>query len=144
MGITNPGEQYFKDGTWGWNGTAWVKAGVLLAYKGQVLEQVYVANAAAGANVLRASAVPVGELWVVTAMFALNITSATTSTNLGFQSGATDIGFAGTGALLAGVGFSWSGHLYLVAGQKPMCSVGGCTLNDDLYFTCNGYKVGLT
>lgn len=27
-GITNPAEEYFKDGLWAWNGTAWVKVTV--------------------------------------------------------------------------------------------------------------------
>ena len=143
-GITDPNQEYFKDGTWSWDGTQWRKAGLLFGYKSQLMAQVYVPNAVVGANTMLGAAVPVGELWVLTALLCLNIGHATTSTFMGVQQGGTNFWAAATGALLALVGFSWSGNLYLVAGDKPVGTIFGCSLNDDLWFIYHGYKMRLT
>jgi len=64
-GITDPNQEYFKDGTWGWDGTRWRKLALVFGYSDIYGETVFNAAAAAGTNYLTFSTVPAGEVWVV-------------------------------------------------------------------------------
>jgi len=143
-GITDPNQEYFKDGTWHWDGTEWRKGGLAFEYAGQVLDSEIVASAPAGSNTLQGEAVPTGYIWVITAMQVFDSIHGVSSALLGVDSGGTSYWLAATGALAILEGFSWSGSMYLVAGDKPQAVLKGVTLNDYLYFAYAGYAMRLT
>lgn len=144
MGITNPGEEYFKDGGWSWTGSEWIKGGLPFEYESQVIGSVVEATGDAGRNDLVGPAVPPGYIWVITAMMAFNAQHGLSLVQLGVLQGANLYLVAATGALLVNVGYSWSGNLYLVAGDKPQAKLDGVTLNDYLYFAYAGYQMRIT
>lgn len=140
-GITDPSEEYFKDGLWGWNGSAWRKSGLLFSYTNQLLGESDNANADAGQNLLYGTTVPAGEIWVVTAMMVVNTISQTSSSNLGLYTGSLYRWVSARGVLAASAGHSWSGHIYLVEGDTVVAVANGCTAGDDLFFSYLGYKM---
>lgn len=64
--ITQPTEEYFKDGGWGWDGTRWRKNNLLFGYVAAIGQDLVNADLDAGTNTLSGTAVPAGEVWVVT------------------------------------------------------------------------------
>lgn len=140
-GITDPSEEYFKDGIWGWNGSAWRKAGLHFSYSDQVLGQVVETNAAAGTNTLSGSSPAAGEIWVITAMEIHNTASAVNTARLAVRASSVNYWLAASPALAAKVGLSWSGVVILAYGDVPYAGMWGCTANDDLYFHYLGYKM---
>lgn len=92
-GITDPAEEYFKDGVWGWDSAAeaWKKLEAtpsgylpvvapggdrLFSVEDVIVDKKVTTNASAGWNVLDHTAVPSGKLWVVTNIVATNESSA--------------------------------------------------------------------
>lgn len=140
-GITDPAEEYFKDGLWGWNGTAWRKAGLLFSYGGQVLGQVVVASATAGTNILTGDSPASGEVWVITAMEVHNTASPVSTARLAIFSGAKNYWLAASPALAMQVGLSWSGVVVLEEDDVPRGALWGCVAGDGLYFHYLGYKM---
>lgn len=64
--ITDPTEAYFKDGQWTWDGTQWRKQPLLFGYSDVYDERISNINVPAGTVTQTFSAVPAGEVWVVT------------------------------------------------------------------------------
>jgi len=142
-GITNPTEEYFKDGLWGWDGTRWRKAGLLFSYTAQILGQTIDTTASTGVNDLLGGAVPAGEVWVITAMEGHDNTSGVSSLLVGVMRSGQLYPCGVVGALLKSVGYSWGGKLCLVEGDQPVVRFKGVTLNDDLYFNYFGYTMAI-
>lgn len=140
-GITDPSEEYFKDGSWGWSGSAWRKSGLLFSYTASAMQSVFDANASTGVNTLLGTAVPAGEVWVITAMEVHNNTSGVSAALVGVTRAGSFYAAASTAALAKAVGLSWSGSIYLVEGDQASGRLKGCTAGDDLYFTYFGYKM---
>ena len=80
-GITNPTEEYFKDGLWGWDGTQWRKAGVPLWYRSSYFEDL--GGTATGSYWSKySSPVPSGYIYVITAISIRNTSRAPTITEI--------------------------------------------------------------
>jgi len=144
MGITNPGEPYFKDGGWHWNGSAWIKGGLAFEYAGQLLGRVFTTTAAAGTNTLLSGAVPAGSLYVATAMAVRNANNVTTGRVVGIFQGSVQYWLGGDGGGAADTAFSWRGVMVAVAGDNLLGILNGCTAGDDIYFYYSGYIMRLT
>ena len=144
MPITDPTQEYFKDGSWHWTGSVWVKGGLPFEYASQILGEVIDSNAGTGNNFLAGGAVPPDYIWVITSMCAIDSVSGMSGARLGVLVGAGHNWAAATGALLVRVGFSWAGQLTLVEGDKAEAMFQGCTAGDDLYFYYFGYAMRLT
>lgn len=144
MGITDPAQEYFKDGGWHWDGSRWRKGGLAFEYAGQLLGQVAEANAAAGQNLLESGAVPADEIWVVTALSTRNNISTVTKRFLGVHQGATYHWLASDAGGAAYSALTWSALLIAVDGDKIAALQDGCTFNDHLFFDYAGYIMRLT
>ncbi len=144
MGITDPTEQYFKDGGWHWTGSEWIGGGLAFEYAGQLLGQVYVASALAPWQYVFSDAVPPGEAWIATAMAIENVTSITSGRFLGVQQGGNEYWLGIDAGGVAGTAYAWSGFLVLVEGAKLAGGINGCTVDDGVYFWYAGYKMRLT
>jgi len=144
MSITDPSQEYFKDGGWHWTGSEWIKGGLAFEYASQVCGKVGNVDADAGDNSLVGLQVPEGYIWVITALAAFNDTNGVSGVRLGGRFGGARSWVAMTGALAAKVGFSWSGTVCLVEGDNPEALLAGCTAGDDLWFYYFGYAMKVT
>ena len=141
MGITNPGEPYFKNGGWGWNGSEWVKLGVVWGYSAVYQESAVNNDAAAGTNYLSGAVVPAGEVWVLTNIIVWDLATANSYINLMLHDGVNVHVIHRKKGPTADVAEEWSGHVYLQAGDKLYCGFYGCALHDVLSMTGFGYKM---
>ena len=143
-GITNPGEEYFKDGLWGWDGAQWRKLALLFGYTDRYADQTVNTSAAAGTNALVLTTVPAGEVWVVFSIAAFDANSATTTILTGARLGAVEHYLTSKATPAASELVLWTGQIVLKAGDYLFGVFYGCTLNDDLYLTACGYKMKVT
>jgi len=140
-GITNPAEEYFKDGGWGWDGTRWRKDNLTWGYNGTLANRQSTLAAAAGTNTLNHSIVPAGEVWVIVTHGMVNANTAVPGTLYAVISG---VGYTvkAYGTMVAGI---WSTGvplgIVLAAGDYMSAMFESCVLNDDLYSDITGYKM---
>jgi len=142
-GPTQPTEQYFDKGLWGYDSTQWRKLSLVWGYTDRLADQESLADAAAGTNTLVHTTVPAGEVWVITGGSVIDAQTAATCSFL---------------AVLGGVGFfiysygtltPWrysampACHFVLKAGDYVQSEFGSCVLNDDLVSNVWGYKMGV-
>ena len=144
MGITDPGQGYFKDGGWHWDGSGWIKGGLAFEYAGQIMGVTFEGDAAAGVNDVFGVVVPADEIWVLTGMCVVDDDNATTGSTVGVAKGASYYWLSCAGALGAGLGFTWGGSVCLVEGDRPYGTKKGCTAGDDLRLFWFGYRMRLT
>ena len=143
MGITDPSEQYFKDGGWHWTGSVWIKGGLAFEYADQLVGQVTDASASAGANLLESGTVPAGEIWVVTALSTRNNISTVSARLLGIKHAGTYHWLAGDAGGAAYSALSWAAQLIAIEDDLLAATLRGCTLNDDIFFDYAGYIMRL-
>ena len=143
-GITNPTEEYFKDGTWGWDGTQWRKAGLLWSYSDRYVERAKNESAAAGNNNLEGSTVPAGEVWVVQGVLVMNEYTATQCNVFLTISG---VGYTLTErvTLAPNVWYHFAiNPAIMKAGDYLRAFFSNCQAGDALYMDINGYKMKVT
>ena len=141
MPITDPTEQYFKDGTWGWDGSQWRKLPIVWGYSDRYAEYLSTNDATAGNNYLTGTLVPVGEVWVVTNLLLLNVGSATVATQGELYDGTTGFIVHRVSAPASGAIIEWQGQVYLKAGDRMRATFYSCSLGDNLRATFLGYKM---
>jgi len=140
-GITNPAEEYFKDGLWGWDGSTWRKLPMLWGYSDRYAESQARSDAASGWNGLTFSTVPAGEVWRVTSVVWINSVSSC-STIIGYLYTETNVlPFATEETPVANEHYVCPCNLTLKAGDKLGISFLGCTLHDNLFAWALGYKM---
>ena len=143
-GITNPTEEYFKDGTWGWDGTQWQKLGLIFGYYDRLAGQVVNDNASAGNNTLTGNPVPAGEIHVIQAVSVVDITSNVTRIYLRANAGAISCIIADEYSVTAGHWVIALPNIVMKAGDYLSCIFYDCTAGDDLYLRWWGYKMKVT
>ena len=143
-GITDPTEEYFKDGTWGWDGTQWRKIGLLFGYYDRLAGKTVNDNATAGTNIVDSATVPAGELWVVQLIAGLNLNTAVTSIRLILVAGSISCGLLDEVPAAANRWVTWTGEIVLKEGDKIQAAFLGCTAGDDIILIWWGYKVATT
>ena len=142
-GITNPTEEYFKDGIWGWDGSQWRKQGILLGYHSALSLNIINSNASAGTNILETDAVEMNYLWVMETIGVANVNTAPSRLTIYVYRGGTNYPLLDTSSTVVGVYSIWNGQLVMVAGDRIRAYIYGCTAGDDLYLRVLGYKVTL-
>lgn len=98
-------------------------------------------DASEGANTLNSDAVPAGKIWVITHVMGFNGTSAATLTAIYGTHDATAVECARATSLAQNVPLTFSGRLYLDAGDTISMYMSGCNKGDDLYFSYSGYQM---
>lgn len=140
-GITDPTEAYFKDGTWGWDGSLWRKLPLVWGYSALAGEALSNTNLGAGTNYLNGTAVSAGEVLVVRQVSLRYI--GTVPTLIECQS----FGTLGYPVLLhqpSPVSTQWYYEPcfeILVAGDYMRAYVAGATAGNNFYFRYSGYKM---
>ena len=142
-GPTQPTEQYFDKGLWGYGGTQWRKLPLLWGYTDRLLLQGSTTTATAGTNIFTLATVPAGQVWVVTGVSMMDVNTAF---GAGVDAYFTD-GVATVKAWYAGVAAQWqtwdNTFLVLKAAEYLKVYFTGCALNDDLYANVWGYKMAV-
>ena len=142
-GITNPTEEYFKDGLWGWDGSQWRKLGILFGYHSTLAQNILNSSAAAGTNVLETAAVSSGEIWVVEAIGVMDVHHAPSGIIFCVRRGGEDYPFHDTTTTAASTWLCWTGRITLGPGDIVKIYILGCTAGDELKLRVLGYKVSL-
>jgi len=141
---TSPAEQYFGRGQWGHDGTQWRKLRLLFGYTDTLRIRKVEANAVAGTNVLESSAVPAGEIWVVSLVRGWDAISAVGTSNIGVVTGGVNYPLDDQVAPAAGADARFTGSLVLKEGDKLRFTVWGATAGDVLYLIGLGYEMGVS
>jgi len=140
-GVTDPASPYFKDGQWGWDGTVWRKLPLIFGLSEAYRESEVNLNAGAGVNILTASTVPEGEVWVVTHIVAFNTVTNSSVVILQVYDGSTI--YYLRRLLTPGVGGEviHSAPIYLEQDDRVQAEFRGCVAGDDIFMTVYGYKM---
>lgn len=165
MGITDPAEEYFKDGLWGWatsvweklvssggllftalhgyDGSAWRKLALVWGYSDVYGEWEQETNVSAGNNTLTFSTVGAGEIWVVTGFSAFCAQTNITRVELRASVGGTAIRIKQAPYGTANQTVDWAGVLVLKEGDELTVLFTACSLNDDIFASAWGYKMSI-
>jgi len=144
MPITDPNQQYFKDGGWGWNGTAWVKLGVVWGYSDRYAERFD--DTAVGASDITQTfaTVPAGEVWVITGFSAYAKQTNVTFVYMIANCGVFPLELVVNPYTTAYVGLVAPSPIILKAGDFLRVIWYGCILGDTVRSAANGYKMKVT
>lgn len=140
-GITNPAEEYFKDGGWGWDGSVWRKLPLLWGYSGVYAETKTDVNATVTFDSLQTTNVDAGEIWVITNIQAHDEDTVLTRIELSVYDGAGYQRIKIVASPAVFVGLDWQGHLVLAVGQHIYCGYEGTVANDNIHLHVRGYKM---
>ena len=128
----------------GYIGGAWQKDPIRLGYSDVVRRAWSDTNLSAGANSEDDTAVPAGEIWVITNIAAAYVGTMTNVT-LKFivYSSATEYRLCEFTGLTSGVWASWQGEIVLEPGELLRVGVANATSGDDLYAAAVGWRVDI-
>ena len=143
-GITDPTEEYFKDGLWGWNGTQWRKLNLLFGYSGPYSEMKSNTNVPAGTFSLAGSTVPAGEIWVVYGMSGYVGSTSCNIIQFGFWNGDTGIICCHIKSPASYQVYDYQGTIVLAAGYYSFLKMYNATEGDDASLFVWGYKMKVT
>lgn len=141
MGPTIPTEEYFDKGQWGHDGTQWRKLNLVWGYYDRLVEQVTIADASAGNNLLYHTIVPAGYLWIVRGVNVRDTPTAALCFCVIYD-GATAYYIYEYGTLVASTFRLFSpGEIVLKPGDRILSDFYGCALHDVLVSVLWGYKM---
>lgn len=112
-------------------------------FSGVVLRAIGTASLAAGTNNIDDSAVPAGEIWVITNLRFQYTGTPPTRVNAALVSGGTGYPLFAVLAPASGQDYDRQGFWVMAEGDVLRVSVTGATLNDDLYLHATGFKTDL-
>ena len=144
MEITNPAEEFFKDGGWGHDGSQWRKLALLWGYSDVYKEAKSNTNADVGTNYLLFGAVPAGEIWIVTNAVAYNSITAGCSIALAPVVNASAVVIRYTIFITLTRYTDWQGWCVLKAGDYFRVGFYNCVAGDDIYAHVIGYKMAVS
>ena len=143
-GITDPTEEFFKDGLWGWDGTQWRKLGLALWFHATYSEDLS-CTASSSTPSVWSSAVPAGYIYVVSSASIRNTTRAVERAEIRVYSDtdvATFVSYLISLAQYQPIFFT--GTLILPTGWRILMTMSGCSVGDVIQAGVAGYKVKIT
>jgi len=143
-GITNPTEEYFKDGAWGWDGTQWRKLALLWGYTERYAENLGGTKSGDGTYEQSGTVVPSGEVWVVECISLYNHSGARGAIALQVNDGTTNYAVTRNLTPVQYELVSFIGRLTLEAGDKVLVQQSACLDGDVLRGVAWGYKMAVT
>jgi len=141
VGPTNPSEEHFHRGLWGFDGNVWRKLQLLFGFGGVVEGSVSNTSLDAGANTLPGDTVPSGEIWIIENIAVTYVGTPPTSFRVAAIGLAGGITLFTESSVVSGVYTSWGGRVTLQAGDHLAAIVAGATDGDALYFHYAGYRM---
>jgi len=141
MGITDPAQEYFKDGGWGWTGTAWVKLGLLWGYYDRLAEDLGDLNPGAGSYTKYSTAVPAGEVHVIRGISYMNNSGARGALDFRAYFGALFTFLYAAPVPGASTPHFISCDFVLKEGDRVRVNQASVVAGDDIYSAVWGYKM---
>jgi len=140
-GITNPAEEYFKDGVWGWDGAAWHRLPMVWGYSQRLTTYKSTPNVAAGNHSVGLDTPPAGEVWVILGAHAWDVQTVITRIEFTFLTIGASAHLICKNAPATTEGLFLASPVVLRANDVLCADFTGCALNDDLYVFGWGYKM---
>jgi len=142
-GPTQPTEQYFDKGAWGYDGSQWRKLPLLLGYTSIWDENLGGTASGATWNV-GTSAIPAGEIRILQSLSIRDLTRATATVYLYIvrASGAV-VGLAYVATLAVGVVQAVVGQFLMGPGDVAYVYVGATVAGDTMQGGIVGYKMAV-
>ena len=97
----------------------------------------------AGNNWVTSTAVPAGEIWHITLITCVDVTTGLTSVWIGTHVSGVTMYFKVYGAVALNIAVAWDGNIWLKEGEQIRALFGGVTNNDTLYMTVYGHKMSI-
>jgi len=141
VGPTNPSEEHFHRGLWGFDGNVWRKLQLLFGFGGIVEEALVDDDLAGGTNALYGSYVPAGEIWIIQNAGIYYLGTDPTRLQILASGLAEDVRLLYESSPSSDVWYCWGGTCILQEGDRVGGLVNGATAGDDLYFRYAGYKM---
>lgn len=130
-----------KQAMLGWDGGAWHKLPMVWGYSGIAEESLADTNLPGGTNNINGTAVPAGEIWVITHANVRYIGTNPTLLRIKVVGLATLIDIAEDKSPVSDKYLFWDGKIYLQEGDYVRFTAYGATATDDLYGHYAGYKM---
>ena len=140
-GPTNPAEQYFNKGLWGWAGSAWRKLALVFGYTSGLHEEQSLTSAAGGNEMLSFTTVPSGELWVVTGWTAFSVTGNPGQVRALINTGSGQKQYWRSATVVAQEAIAFPCPVYCPAGTEIKTQYRTCTAGDVIFSNIVGYKM---
>jgi len=140
-GPTNPTEQYFKDGQWGWDGTQWRKLALSWGYSDRYAESLTGVSVGPGATYVYGTTVPAGEVWVVEAVAVKH--NDPVARNVQIHAVAPGVGMVVAetlGAITWGITY-FVGRMTFKAGDRVRVQGWNVAVGQTVYLEAWGYKM---
>lgn len=138
---TNPAN--LQSGINGWINAAWQKQPLIFGYSGDILRLASNTNLAAGTNQVNDSAVPAGEIWVVTSLSMAYVGTVPTSIRLSIVAATVAYRLFQQNAPVSDMAYDRQGYWIMQEGDNLRCTVLGATAGDDLFFWVNGFRLDI-
>lgn len=135
------GEQH--TGIHGWYGAAWYKAPIPFGPSGNICQKTFNLNLGAGIQYVETSAVPAGEVWVMTSFSILFYSASVTQALAGMRSSTVDYHIYDALPLTSGRLYDRSVNLVMFPGDLLYMKLFGCTAGDDGYIYTLGYRMDI-
>ena len=143
MGITNPAEQHFERGQWGFDGTLWRKLPMVWGFTDGWVGQAANENADAGVNYLELAAIPTGEVWTAYVVSAIDVNTNPAAISFGIYITGGRKYFWIVPSPGANTFASWASPQIFTAGDIPSVAFEGCAANDYIVARWWGYKMAV-
>jgi len=144
MGITQPVEEYFKDGQWGWDGTRWRKLALLWGYTDRWSEYLGGSKSGDGTWVQSSTVVPAGYVYQVQFIAIANNNRDPAFIRIAYYDGANYYFVAYDSSPARYVPLVVTVPGVLKAGDRVRVTVSGCLDGDVLQGGVWGYKMAVT
>lgn len=144
MGIKSPLEQYFKNGLWGFFGSAWIKLSLLWGYTYRYFDAVDDQNVTIGDHSIDLTAVTTGYILNVRDVGAYCSTASPSHVTFSLMSPGTEYPMRSFAIATADFVYGYTPGWVLEATQFIRVTFYGCGLGDDIYATANGVWQAVT
>lgn len=129
---------------YGWDGAAWRKLPLLWGYSESLEEERVDTNASVTSDFLIGTVVPAGEVWIIDAVCAVDVTTNITLIRFAVDTAIGGVFFHAAAPGAADEYVYWDGHLTLAEGKKIIAFFSGTVAGDDIYLRYSGYKMLIT
>lgn len=143
-GITDPTEAYFKDGTWGWDGTQWRKLALVWGYSDVYGESVTEVSTGGASTIVYSSVVPTGEVWVISSVIARHDDPVARNTLVFAVVGGTTVFLLSNTALAQWIALDSKAVIILKKDDYLYCEVSALANTKNVYLAVCGYKMSIT
>lgn len=143
-GITNPSEEYFKDGTWGYDGTVWRKLPIVWGYHDRLAEFDTHTKVGAGSALRTLFTVPAGYIYIVNATMSINNDKIVAQNHLLYNGSNYYTIYRGVPTAVAQWMANPNVFYALKTDDKLTFQFVGCDAGDVLEFAAWGYKMKVT